>query len=136
IYNFILKFSSLFALVVGMFIIYNSFSIAVVQRRSEIGILRALGATRRQIAMLFLGESLVGGLVGSVGGLLLGYLVAGKVAASVTSLIEGAYGVTRPDTQVVLTPALCVISMGAGLLTSIAAALIPARNAARTDPIK
>ena len=50
-------------MVVGMFIIYNSFSIAVVQRRSEIGILRALGATRRQIATLFLGESLVEELV-------------------------------------------------------------------------
>jgi putative ABC transport system permease protein len=136
IYNFILEFSSLFALVVGMFIIYNSFSIAVVQRRSEIGILRALGATRRQVAMLFLGESLAGGLVGSVAGLLLGYLVAGWVAASVAGLIEGAYGVARPETRVVLTPVLCVISIGAGLLTSVAAALIPARNAARTDPIK
>jgi putative ABC transport system permease protein len=136
IYNFILKFSSVFALVVGMFIIYNSFSVAVVQRRSEIGILRALGATRRQIALLFLGESLVGGLLGSVAGLLLGYLVAGKVAASVTTLIEGAYGVIRPETSIGLTPALCAISVGSGLLTSIVAALIPARNAARTDPIK
>ena len=41
--------SSVFALFIGMFIIYNSFSIAVTQRRSEIGILRALGAPRRQI---------------------------------------------------------------------------------------
>ena len=51
-----------------MFIIYNSFAIAVTQRRSEIGILRALGATRRQIRWLFLGESAVTGLVGSLGG--------------------------------------------------------------------
>ena len=48
--------SSLFALFIGMFIIYNSFAIAVSQRRSEIGILRALGATRGQVRRLFLGE--------------------------------------------------------------------------------
>ena len=51
-----------------MFIIYNSFAIAVTQRRSEIGILRALGATRGQIRWLFLGESAVTGLIGSLGG--------------------------------------------------------------------
>ena len=59
-----------------MFIIYNSFAIAVTQRRSEIGILRALGATRGQIRWLFLGESAVIGLVGSLGGLLFGVLIA------------------------------------------------------------
>ena len=64
--------SSLFALFIGMFIIYNSFAIAVTQRRSEIGILRALGATRQQIRWLFLGESAVTGLVGSIGGVLFG----------------------------------------------------------------
>ena len=59
--------SSMFALFIGMFIIYNSFAIAVTQRRSEIGILRALGATRGQIRTLFLGESAVAGLIGSRG---------------------------------------------------------------------
>ena len=62
--------TSLFALFIGMFIIYNTFAIAVTQRRSEIGILRALGATRQQIRWLFLGESAVTGLVGSVVGVL------------------------------------------------------------------
>src|SRR4029077_16166572 len=56
-YSMMVGLSSLLALFIGMFIIYNAFSIAVTQRRSEIGILRALGATRRQIRWLFLGES-------------------------------------------------------------------------------
>src|SRR6185437_10823186 len=72
-YSMMVSISSLFALFIGMFIIYNS--IAVTQRRSEIGILRALGATRGQIRSLFLFESAVTGLVGSLGGLAFGILI-------------------------------------------------------------
>ena len=61
-YSIMVSVSSVFALFIGMFIIYNSFAIAVTERRSEIGILRALGATRGQIRGLFLGESAVTGL--------------------------------------------------------------------------
>src|SRR5262245_19583565 len=64
--------SSLFALIVGMFIIYNSFAIAVTHRRVEIGILRALGATRSQVQKLFLLESFLAGLLGSVIGAVVG----------------------------------------------------------------
>ena len=56
-YSMMVGISSLFALFIGMFIIYNSFAIAVTQRRAEIGILRALGATRSQIRRLFLGRA-------------------------------------------------------------------------------
>ncbi len=59
--------TSVFALFIGMFIIYNTFAIAVTQRRAEIGILRALGATRGQIRTLFLTESAITGLVGNAG---------------------------------------------------------------------
>jgi putative ABC transport system permease protein len=62
-YSLMVSLSSAFALFIGMFIIYNSFSTAVAQRRSEIGILRALGATRGQIRGLFLGESAVIGVI-------------------------------------------------------------------------
>ena len=62
VYAISMNVSSVFALFIGMFIIYNSFSIAVTQRRSEIGILRALGAPRRQIRNLFLIESASSGL--------------------------------------------------------------------------
>ena len=58
-YSMMVNISSLFALFIGMFIIYNSFAIAVTQRRADIGILRALGATRAQIRSLFLVESAV-----------------------------------------------------------------------------
>ncbi len=64
VYTLSLNISSAFALFIGMFIIYNSFAIAVTQRRTEIGILRALGASRAQIRWLFLGESVLAGAAG------------------------------------------------------------------------
>ena len=66
-YSMMVSISSLFALFIGMFIIYNSFAIAVTQRRSEIGILRALGATRADPVAVSCGKR-DHGLVGSLGG--------------------------------------------------------------------
>ena len=123
-YSLMVGISSLFALFIGMFIIYNSFAIAVTQRRSEIGILRALGATRAQIRWLFLGESAVTGLVGSLGGLAFG------------TLINDVYGVAQRADEVAASPALLAVALGIGIATSIVAAMIPARNAARVDPVQ
>src|SRR5207244_12758577 len=94
-YSMMVNISSLFALFIGMFIIYNSFAIAVTERRSEIGILRALGATRRQIRWLFLGESAVMGLVGSLGGVGAGVVIARGIATSIGALISDVYGVAQ-----------------------------------------
>ena len=135
-YSMMVGISSLFALFIGMFIIYNSFSIAVTQRRSEIGILRALGATRRQIRWLFLGESAVTGLVGSIGGVLFGILIARGIAASIGTLIADVYGVAQHADELATNPALLTLALAIGVGTSIVAAAIPARNAARVDPVQ
>jgi putative ABC transport system permease protein len=135
-YSMMVGISSLFALFIGMFIIYNSFAIAVTQRRSEIGILRALGATRAQIRWLFLGESAITGLIGSVGGLAFGTLIARGIAASIGTLISDVYGVAQRADEVAASPALLLTALGIGIATSIVAAMIPARNAARVDPVQ
>jgi len=135
-YSMMVDISSLFALFIGMFIIYNSFAIAVTQRRAEIGILRALGATRGQIRWLFLGESAVTGLIGSLGGLAFGVLIARAIAATVGSLINDVYGVGHLADEVAADPKLLGIALGIGIATSVVAALIPARNAARVDPVQ
>ena len=135
-YSMMVGISSLFALFIGMFIIYNSFAIAVTQRRSEIGILRALGATRRQIRWLFLYESAVTGLLGSLGGLVFGILIARAIAASIGTLISDVYGVAQHADDVAASPALLVTALTIGVATSVVAALIPARNAARVDPVQ
>jgi putative ABC transport system permease protein len=135
-YSMMVNISSLFALFIGMFIIYNAFAIAVTQRRAEIGILRALGATRAQIRWLFLGESAVTGLVGSIGGLLFGLLIARGIAASIGALITDVYGVAQHVEEAATSPALLLASLAVGVVTSMAAAFIPARNAARVDPVQ
>jgi putative ABC transport system permease protein len=135
-YSMMVNISSLFALFIGMFIIYNAFAIAVTERRSEIGILRALGATRAQIRWLFLGESAVTGLVGSIGGLLFGLLIARGIAASIGTLISDVYGVAQHVEDAATSPLLLAASLAVGVATSMAAALIPARNAARVDPVQ
>jgi putative ABC transport system permease protein len=127
--------SSLFALIVGMFIIYNSFSIAVTQRRSEIGILRALGATQSQVRRLFLFESVIAGLIGSVLGILAGIGLAVVVSSYMGDLTQQVAGVSQRVEEIAIDPWLIAFALTIGLVTSVVAAWIPARSAARVDPI-
>ena len=135
-YSMMVNISSLLALFIGMFIIYNAFSIAVTQRRSEIGILRALGATRRQIRWLFLGESAMTGLVGSAAGLGVGLLMARGIAASIGTVMRDVYGVAQQAGDVATSPLTLGTAMAIGVVTSVIAALIPSRQAAAVDPVQ
>ncbi len=136
VYSFTANLNSAFALFIGMFIIYNSFSIAVAQRRREIGILRALGASRAQIRTLFLVESGLAGLVGSLAGLAFGVLLSKGLALYVSGLIAGVYGIAERTTEIATEPWLMLSGLLMGVVTSLVAGFIPARNAARVDPIQ
>jgi putative ABC transport system permease protein len=136
VYAISMNVSSVFALFIGMFIIYNSFSIAVTQRRSEIGILRALGAPRSQIRNLFLVESAVSGLVGSVAGIALGIVMARGMVGSISNMLEGIYGIAERAEEVSADPRLLSLAMAIGVATSMLAAWLPARNASRVDPVQ
>ena len=128
--------TSMFALFIGMFIIYNTFAIAVTERRSEIGILRALGATRGQIRTLFLAESAVSGLVGTAVGVAFGILLARAMAGYIGGLLTDIYGVAQTQGDLTLDPLLIGLAVAMGLATSLMAAVIPARSAAGVDPVK
>jgi putative ABC transport system permease protein len=106
--------SSLFALFIGMFIIYNSFLIAVTERRTEIGILRALGATERQIWRLFLGEGAVIGAIGSLLGAVAGLALARAIAAAIGRLISDVYGVAQQAADVAANPGFIVSAVLVG----------------------
>ncbi len=136
IYALASNITSVFALFIGMFIIYNTFAIAVTQRRGEIGILRALGATRRQIRTLFLIESAIAGFVGTLAGIAFGILMARAMAGYIGGLLEDVYGVAQTADAIRVEPWLLALAAAMGLATSLVAAVIPARAAAAVDPVK
>ncbi|MCS7315539.1 MAG: FtsX-like permease family protein [Bryobacterales bacterium] len=135
-FSLTLNITSVFAVLVGMFLIYNSFSVAVAQRRTEIGILRALGANRGQIRRLFLGEAAVAGLIGSGAGALAGWAMARWVAGYVGRLMQEVYGVAQSVESASAEPGLLAAGTGVGVLASLVAAWVPAGAAARVDPVQ
>lgn len=136
IYSLASGITSVFALFIGMFIIYNTFAIAVTQRRSEIGILRALGATRSQIRTLFLTESAIAGSIGSGLGVLFGIAMARAMAGYIGNILTDVYGVAQRADGIQLDPVLIAGAWAMGIVTSLVAAVIPARAAAYVDPVK
>ncbi|MBI4904217.1 MAG: FtsX-like permease family protein [Acidobacteria bacterium] len=128
--------NSLFAMLIGLFIIYNTFSIAVAQRRSEIGILRSLGASRGQIRGLFLLESFLLGLTGSIIGIAFGLLLARGMASYIGGYIGEIYGLAERTQEISASPLTIGLALLLGVVTSMLAAWIPARDASQVDPVK
>jgi putative ABC transport system permease protein len=124
---------SFIALFVSMFLIFNAVSMAVLRRRREIGVLRSLGATRRQVVLLFLGEAAVLGLVGSAAGLALGTLLAkgalGAVARTITTLYLQVHA-----REVHLDAGIYAGGFALGVGISLLSALAPALEASLTPP--
>jgi putative ABC transport system permease protein len=124
---------SLISLVVGMFLIYNAISISVIQRRREIGMLRALGVTRSQILGLFLCEAgLIGG-AGSLIGLGVGIGLAKVMLFFISRTITALYIIVKAE-HLVISPFILAGGLGIGLAASIFSAIAPAREASRIVP--
>ena len=124
---------SLLALVVGMFLIYQTMTFSVVQRRPLIGSLRALGVTRAEIFAVVMTEALVIGLVGTVAGLALGFGMAQGLLRLVTRTINDLYFVLSVR-EVVLDPVTLGKSVLLGLGATALAALPPALEATTAPP--
>ena len=130
-----LFFVSLIALFVGFFLIYNTVSVSVIQRRKEIGALRCLGMKRSELLRLILSEALLLALAGSVIGALLGWLLArvalvavGETVANLFSLMDLARG----D----FTLRELVLALGSGVAVAVLAALHPAWEAVHVSPLE
>ncbi|HYO52193.1 FtsX-like permease family protein [Archangium sp.] len=124
---------SLLALVVGTFLIYNTMTFSVVQRREQLGRLRAVGITRRELFSLVLGEAAVLGVVGTVAGLLLGVLMGRGLVELVTRTLNDLYLVVSVR-GLTLEPFTLMKGVLLGLGATLAAALLPAWEAARSAP--
>ncbi|MEM1059645.1 MAG: FtsX-like permease family protein [Verrucomicrobiota bacterium] len=126
---------SLVALLVGMFLIYNTVSAAVVRRRGEIGLLRALGLSRGQVQSLFMGEALLQGLAGLALGLGLGVALAGQLLSTVSESITSLY-IRLSIQELLISPSSLLAAAGLTLGAVFLAAWFPSREAARIPPVE
>ena len=127
--TFLLVFA-IIAVVVGSFIVVNTFSILVAQRVRDLALVRALGASRRQVSRSVLLEALVMALVACVVGVLAGWGLALGLAA-----VFSAVGLDIATSALVLTPRTVLVSFAVGVTVTMAAAYVPARRAGRVPPM-
>jgi putative ABC transport system permease protein len=118
------------AVFVGSFLIFNTFSITVAQRVSEFGMLRTLGASRRQILTTVLVEAGAIGLLGALIGIGGGFVIAAVIEA-----LFKAFGIDLPTTGLQLQPRTVVVALVVGVLVTLVASLIPALRSTRVPPI-
>jgi putative ABC transport system permease protein len=124
---------SLLALVCGLFLIVNSMTFSVVQRRTLFGILRCLGATRREVLAVVLGEAAWLAAAGTVLGLAGGVLLARGLVDLVSRTIDDLYFALAVR-ELAVDPAALARGAALGLIATVAAALLPAREAASVPP--
>lgn len=117
------------ALLVGAFIIFNTFAITVAQRTREFGLVRALGATRRQILVGVAVEALLIGIAASAVGIVVGLGFATVLSAA----FDAAWGM--PHGALELAPRTVAISLTVGIGVTLGAALVPALRATRVPPL-
>ncbi|URM91117.1 ABC transporter permease [Streptomyces sp. MRC013] len=118
------------ALFVGVFLIANTFTMLVAQRTKEVALMRAVGASRRQITRSVLAEAGIVGLVASTAGYLLGIALAVGLRSGMA-----AFEVKVPDGPLVLGVVPVLSALGVGLLVTVLAAWLPGRRAAKIPPV-
>jgi putative ABC transport system permease protein len=121
------------ALIVGLFLVYNTVTISVIARREEIGMLRALGVGSRQVLALFLGEAAALAVPGILLGLVLARALADAAVALTASTVSTLY-VAAAAVPPEMGAAHVLLAAGIGLPLSLLAAAVPAREAAMVPP--
>jgi len=132
-FHFNLTALSHIALLVGLFLIYNTVSLSVITRRREVGILRAVGASRRQVARLFLAEAGLLAALGCALGVLLGGWLARGALTLTGSTLDRLY-IRSAAEPVSLGPEHLVLAFAVGIPLALLAALVPALEASRVAP--
>ncbi|HEV7863234.1 MAG TPA: ABC transporter permease [Acidimicrobiia bacterium] len=127
--TFLLAFAAV-SLFVGSFIIYNTFTIIVAQRLREMALLRALGASRKQVTRSVLTEGIIVGLFASIIGVGFGVLVAAGLRA-----LLGAVGMDLPSTALVVKPRTIYVPVILGVVITTLSSWGPARKASKVPPV-
>jgi putative ABC transport system permease protein len=129
-FNTFLLIFGVVALLVGSFIIFNTFSIIVAQRTREMALLRAIGAVRKQVVGAVLFESVLVGIVASTIGFVGGIGLAGALKG-----LLAAFGVDIPAGGIVVPASAIIWAYVTGLVVTVIAAVAPALRASRVPPI-
>jgi putative ABC transport system permease protein len=119
------------AVLVGGFLIFNTFAVTVAQRSREFALLRTLGASRRQVLNSVVVESLIIGFAASVLGILGGLVLA----PGLRSLLAG-FGIELPATGTVIAARTIIVGLLVGVLATLIAGFIPARRATQVEPVE
>ena len=130
-----LRILSYVGLVVGAFLIFNTISVSVVRRRPEIGIVRALGASRTDVLAAFLGEAMCFGVAGGLLGIVLGRVMATGAVRLLGATVQNLYVSSRPG-AIELTPGIVALGLLVGVGMSLASAASPAREASLVSPVE
>ena len=129
--NYLLLAFGFVAVFVGAFIIFNTYTITVAQRTREFGMLRTIGASRRQVLGAVLGEALIVGVIATI----LGFIGGILFAAGLTALFDAVgFGIPSTGTPIELRTVIWAVAVGLGV--TVLAAMIPAVRATRVTPIQ
>jgi putative ABC transport system permease protein len=121
------------ALLVGMFLVYNTVLISILRRRRDVGVLKTLGTSARQIFGAFILEGFVFGLAGSALGIALGRGLAWLILRMIGRTINALYVSSTPE-AIVLTPAIIAAGVAVGTILSLLSAIQPSIEAAQLRP--
>jgi len=130
-----LRLLSYIALIVGAFLIYNTISVSVVRRRAEIGIVRALGASRRQVLIAFLLEAALIGMTGSLLGIPIGRLLASSAVKLMGATVNSLYVSSRPG-EISFDLSSILLALLTGFGVTLVSAWAPGREAAMVAPVE
>lgn len=128
-----LRILSSIALLVGAFLIHNAISVSVVRRRTDIGIVRALGASRRAVLGAFLAEAAMLGIAGAAIAIPLGRLLAAGAVRLLSATVDALYISSRPGT-LALPAESVILAFVIGIGAALASAFAPAREASMVPP--
>jgi putative ABC transport system permease protein len=121
------------ALLVGIFLVYNTVLVSILRRRAEVGVFKTLGTSPAQIFAAFVAEGAVFGLIGSILGIALGYGLAWGTLDLIGRTVDALYVSTAPQT-VTLSWKLAAIAIALGTLVSVVSAIQPALEASSVRP--
>ncbi len=132
-FNINLTSLSLLALIVGLFLIYNTMTFSVVQRKVLIGTLRSIGVTSNEISRIILREALIIGIIGTIFGFTLAYFISKFLIVFISQTINDLYYVVSVR-EIYISPMIIIKGASLGIIATILSAIKPAKEASRVHP--